>query len=444
LELTKPEKYAAYNRSSINKASQWKSIPTELQEAIRVVSLVLPFKVNQYVLDHLIDWDRIPDDPIYRLTFPHEDMLEPEEYRVLRELVHRERTDAELQSAVQRIRGRMNPHPAGQLTHNVPLLEGRPLPGVQHKYKETVLLFPGAGQTCHAYCTFCFRWPQFIGEPDLKFDARSSEDLIEYLKRHREVSDVLITGGDPMIMNAASLEHYIRPLLSDELAHVRNIRIGTKAVSYWPQRFVCDKDSGDVLRLFEQVVKSGRNLALMAHYNHPRELGADMSRRAVRNILATGATIRVQSPLVRHINDRAQDWVDLWTLSVNLGAIPYYMFVERDTGPSAYFHLPLDKAYRIFADAYKRVSGLGRTVRGPSMSALNGKVTIDGIVEVAGEKAFALQYLQARQADWVRQPFLAKFDPHATWFDQLEPFSEQDAKFFEKGAAAKSFMLQVV
>ena len=84
-----------------------------------------------------------------------------------------------------------------------------PLAGVQHKYKETVLFFPSAGQTCHAYCTFCFRWPQFVGMEELKFDARASADLATYLRRHAEVTDVLITGGDPLVMNARSLTDYI-------------------------------------------------------------------------------------------------------------------------------------------------------------------------------------------------------------------------------------------
>jgi L-lysine 2,3-aminomutase len=97
----------------------------------------------------------------------------------------------------------MNPHPAGQMTHNVPRVNDAPLKGLQHKYKETVLFFPSAGQTCHAYCTFCFRWPQFVGMEDMKFDAAESHELVNYLRLHTEVTDVLITGGDPLIMNTA-------------------------------------------------------------------------------------------------------------------------------------------------------------------------------------------------------------------------------------------------
>jgi KamA family protein len=398
-----------------------------------VVSRVLPFRVNPYVLDELIDWNKVPDDPIYRLTFPHRDMLRPHEYEALRELVLAGGDEQKIEGMVRDIRMRMNPHPAGQMTHNVPYLDGRPLSGLQHKYRETVLFFPKAGQSCHAYCTFCFRWPQFVGMDELKFDAKDASELVEYLRRHPDVTDILITGGDPMVMNTRVLASYIEPLLVPELSHIQNIRIGTKSVAYWPHRFVSDRDADGVLRLFEKVVASGRNLALMGHYNHPAELRPAIAQQAVRRIVSTGATLRMQAPLIRHINEDPAGWAELWTTGVRLGAVPYYMFVERDTGPSHYFELPLAKAYQVFQEAYKQVSGLARTVRGPSMSAHPGKVLVDGIVTLGGEKVFALQFLQARNPDWVRKPFFAKFDPKATWFDQLVPAFGEDRFFFQEG-----------
>ncbi len=437
-------KFKPYTRQTIRQAPQWNLLGADLREAVEVVSRVLPFRVNAYVLEELIDWDNVPDDPIYRLTFPHRDMLREPEYAAIRDLLSAGASEAEIQQRVHAIRMRMNPHPAGQMTHNVPQLDGVPLAGVQHKYKETVLFFPSAGQTCHAYCTFCFRWPQFVGMEELKFDARASADLATYLRRHAEVTDVLITGGDPLVMNARSLTDYIEPLLAPDLAHIQNIRIGTKAVAYWPQRFVTDKDADDLLRLFETVVRSGRNLALMGHYNHPAELRHPIAQQALRRIIATGATVRIQAPLIRHINENPADWAELWTTGVRLGAVPYYMFVERDTGPSDYFKLPLARAYDIFQQAYRTVSGLARTVRGPSMSAFPGKVLVDGIVDLAGEKVFALQFLQARNPDWVRRPFYARFDPLATWLDELQPAFGEKRFFFQQDGVAPSPTIPIV
>lgn len=428
-------KFKPYTRQTIKQARQWNWLPEELQEAVQVVSHVLPFRTNDYVLERLIDWNNVPDDPIYRLVFPHRDMLPAQEYTALRDLVlaaPERRDEAAIAKLVHSIRMRMNPHPAGQMTHNVPRVNDAPLKGLQHKYKETVLFFPSAGQTCHAYCTFCFRWPQFVGMEDMKFDARETTQLVSYLRMHPEVTDVLITGGDPMIMNTRSLAEIIEPLLAPELAHIQNIRIGTKSVAYWPQRYVTDRDADDLLRLFEKVVTSGKNMAIMGHYNHAVELRQEIAQQAVKRIVGTGATLRMQGPLIRHINEDPRSWAELWTTGVRLGAIPYYMFVERDTGPQEYFQLPLARAHEIFRQAYQMVSGLSRTVRGPSMSAFPGKVAIDGIVQIGGEKVFALQFLQARNPDWVRKPFYAKFDPEATWMDDLVPAFGKERFFFEE------------
>jgi KamA family protein len=421
-------RYTPYTRTTIARAPQWDLIPEEFREAFTVVSHVLPFRTNQYVLDELIEWDNIPDDPIFRLNFPHRSMLADDEYAELRALSG---DKAKIARTVAAIRARMNPHPAGQLTHNVPELDGTPVPGIQHKYAQTVLFFPSAGQTCHAYCTFCFRWPQFVGDDSLHFAARDVAGLTAYLDQHREVTDVLITGGDPLIMRTQTLARYIEPLLSPRFDHVRNIRIGTKAPAYWPHRFVTDQDADDLLRLFERVVATGKHLAVMGHFNHPAELRPPVAQTAVRRIIDTGAVVRMQSPVLRHINDDPRAWSELWTSGVRLGAIPYYMFVERDTGARAYFELPLFRAYEIFREAYGSVSGLARTVRGPSMSAHPGKVLIDGAPTIRGEKVFALQFLQGRDSEWARRPFYAKFDPSATWLDQLVPAFGEKRFFFE-------------
>lgn len=150
-------------------------------------------------------------------------------------------------------------------------------------------------------------------------------------------------------------------------------------------------------------------------------------------VIATGAVVRTQAPLIRHVNDDADTWARMWSEQVRLGAVPYYMFVERDTGPRDYFEVPLDRGWRIFRDAYSKVSGLARTVRGPSMSATPGKVVIDGVTLIGTEEVFALRFLQARRPEWVGRPFFARFDPDATWLDDLQPAFGQPEFFFAAG-----------
>jgi L-lysine 2,3-aminomutase len=407
-------------------------MPPDLQEAIQVISHVLPFRTNEYVMEQLIDWNNVPDDPIWRLTFPHRDMLPASEYEQLRDLVLYKKDEAAIAGMVQAIRARMSRGPAGLTPQEAPRVNDAPLKGLQHKYQQTVALFPSAGQTCHAYCSFCFRWPQFAGMDGMKFDARECTELVSYLEAHPGVTDVLITGGDPMVMNSRMLAEFIEPLLGPKLTHLQTIRIATKAVAYWPQRFVSDRDSGEVLHLFEKVVRAGKNLTIMGHYSHPVELQTPIARQAVKRIVGTGATLRMQGLLIRHVNEDPKSWAELWTSGAHLGAIPDYMFVERDTGPRDYFALPLARAHQIFRSASSMAPGASHTVRGPSMSAFPGKIVIDGVVTINGEKLFALQFLQARNPDWVRQPFFAKYDSNATWFDQLAPAFGRNKFFFEE------------
>jgi len=113
--------------------------------------------------------------------------------------------------------------------------------------------------------------------------------------------------------------------------------------------------------------------------------------------------------------------------------VPYYMFVERDPGARRYFEVPLARAWAVYREAVQQVSGLARTARGPSMSADPGKVEVQGVTEVGGEKVFVLRFIQARDPDWVQRPFFARYDEQATWLDQLKPAFGEQAFFFEAG-----------
>jgi L-lysine 2,3-aminomutase len=245
------------------------------------------------------------------------------------------------------------------------------------------------------------------------------------------VSDVLFTGGDPMIMRTRHLARNILPLLEARLPNLRAIRIGTKSLGYWPYRFLTDEDAGEVLDLFKRITASGIHLAIMAHFNHPREVSTDAAKEAIARIRETGAQIRTQSPLMRNINDSAEVWADMWRRQVQLGCIPYYMFVARDTGAQHYFSVPLVRAWEIFRDAQNSMSGLGRTVRGPSMSADPGKVQVLGVTEVRGEKVIVLRMLQGRDPGWAMRPFFAEYDEQAVWLNELRPAFGEDRFFFE-------------
>lgn len=425
------KKMKFFSLRNVDSIPQLQKLSEEDRFAMKVVANVLPFRTNNYVVDELINWDNVPDDPMFQLTFMQKDLLLPRHFDKMANVLLSDPSPELIKRTANQIRYELNPHPAGQLTANVPLMDDEPVQGVQHKYRETCLVFPSAGQTCHAYCTFCFRWAQFVGMNDLKFATDESNRFQEYIKEHKELTDILVTGGDPMVMSLKKLEIYLEPLLGPEFDHIKNIRIGTKSLSYWPYKYVTDRDADGFLRLFERIVKSGKHLAIMGHYNHWVELSTNVAKEAVRRVRDTGAEIRSQSPLVKNVNDNSDIWAKMWRTQVGLGIIPYYFFIERNTGAKHYFAIPLTKALDIYRNAYIQVSGLSRTVRGPSMSAAPGKVAIEGVTEINGEKVFMLNFLQGRNAEWVKRPFFAKYDENATWLNELQPAFGEDRFFFE-------------
>lgn len=427
-------RYTPYTLNTYRQIPQLKKVDDSIIDDIGVVGRVLPFKTNNYVVDELIDWDNYQNDPLFTINLPQKKLLARKDFDRVDQLLRTDADGSTLERTVDGIRRGLNPHPAGQLECNIPELDGERVNGIQHKYRETMLVFPAQGQTCHAYCTFCFRWPQFTGMNDCKIALKQAELSGEYLRRHPEITDVLFSGGDPMVMNANRLEVYVDAMLNSGFSNLKTIRIGTKSLSFWPYRYLTDKDSDRILNLFRRITDAGVHLSIMAHINHYREMSTPAFREAVKRIRQTGAVIRSQSPVLNRVNASAAVWQKMWTEQVNLGIVPYYMFVPRNTGSHRFFSLPLVKAYDIFRKAFSRVSGLARTVRGPSMSALPGKIKIDGIPEINGNRYIAMSFIQGRTHEWVNKPFYSEYDEDACWINELEPAFDDKRFFFEQGA----------
>lgn len=423
-------KYRSFSLHNFRQISQLENLTEEQKFDIEVVGTVLPFKTNNYVVDELIDWDNFEKDPFFILNFPQKEMLGEADFNKIATLLKSDAPRKEIQSEVKKIRLKLNPNPAGQES-NVPVFEGKKLNGIQHKYREIMLFFPTQGQTCHAYCTFCFRWPQFALN-EFKFAMKEADTMVNYLKANPHITDVLFTGGDPAVMKTKFFEAYFNALADADLPNLKNIRIGTKALAYWPYRFTADEDADDLIRLFKKMKSKGINIALMAHFNHPDELKTPAVKEAVKRLISAGVQIRSQSPILKNINAHADIWAENWKEQVNMGIVPYYMFIPRDTGAQDYFAVTLNQSWQIFRNAYNQVSGICRTVKGPSMSCTPGKVQVVGVSEIKGEKVFVLNFLQGRDPSWVGQPFFAKYNPDAIWIDDLEPAFGDSQFFFEE------------
>jgi KamA family protein len=406
-----------------------KMLPEEVKHEIEIVSRVLPFKANNYVIDYLIDWSNYKTDPCYILTFPNRHMLQEAHYSEIKDAVESDLPESEITIIANKIRMSLNPHPAQQEL-NIPKLNGEALLGVQHKYRDIALFFPTQGQTCHANCTFCFRWPQFVKDLDLQFSMKEIDLVTEYFKQHDYLHELLFTGGDPMIMSPRTISKYIDKIFEADIPNLKTIRFGTKSLTWWPFVFLPEysDEAQEMLDLFKRIVDSGLHLSIMAHFNHYQEMETDAVRQAVKNIRATGAEIRTQSPLLNNINASADVWAKMWDKHVSMGMIPYYLFIERETGPYQYFQVPLAKAYEIYTEAIRKTSSLAKTVTALSMSDVMGKVQIMGVQEnpLNEEKYFIMQYIRHRDHKQTYKPFLLHYDENATWIDQLKPVIKQE------------------
>jgi len=222
---------------------------------------------------------------------------------------------------------------------------------------------------------------------DQQFQSKDAEQLLRYLIEHPHVTDVLLTGGDPMMMSAEVLRRYIGPILqSKELSHLDTIRFGSKSLAYWPYRYLTDPDAKEMMDLFAEVVAPGKHLAFQAHFSNPRELETPAVQEAIRMIRMTGAEIRSQSPLIRHVNDNAQTWAKMWRLQVRLGIVLIRTIgsSREIPAPDTISPFPWSMHMDIYNTAYSQIGGTARTVRGPSMTTLGGKLGIAGIPTIMG------------------------------------------------------------
>lgn len=380
------------------------ALPPARRLKMQAAADAVGFRVTSYVADELIDWSAAPDDPIYRLVFPDPDMLDETEAGQSAGLPPRAVPPEQAVTTADQPGSR-------------PWAGEQVLPGAYRTYHDTVSVYaqPGPAGSFGITCPGRDR-PARHGPV---MAAAAIPRLGAYLTAHPQVSVVEFAGADPLTMDTAALRRYVEPLL--EVEHLVSVRLRTDALARWPYRFLTDADAGDLLRLLEQVAAGGKTPALIAGLSHPRELEADPARRAVRQIHGTGTVIYSQGTLAGTVNNTPAAWAAMWRAQVRLGIIPRTMILRPVTGPGRHFAVTLATAQQIFAHAFARVSGLARTVRGPAMRDEHGLLCIDGTTEAAGQKIFALRYLQARDPHMAGVPYFATYSTDATWLTDLHP-----------------------
>ncbi len=353
----------------LNSIDQIPNIPAEDRELLKKVSERYVFRANDYYL-RLIDWTN-PADPIKQLIIPRSE-----------ELNDWGKLDASNEAAVT--------------------VE----PGVQHKYKDTVLLL--CNEVCGAYCRYCFRKRLFMND-----NEEVSKDVsvgVAYIREHPEVSNVLLTGGDPLIMGTRRLREIIEQLRA--IPHVKIIRIGSKMPAFNPFRVLDDPELQDVFRTHSTPE---RRIYLMCHFDHPREL-TDEARAGIARLLECGVTCVNQCPMIRGINDNADTLAEMFRELSYIGCPQYYVFQGRPTAGNEPFEVPLVEGWKVFSEAIVRESGLAGRARF-SMSHASGKVEILG---VDSDKIY-LRYHRSKYAENSGKFFVCERDDNAYWLDHLRP-----------------------
>jgi KamA family protein len=367
----------------ITKLSQLEQLPKDERQALEPVAERYAFRLNEYYAG-LINWND-PDDPLRRLVIPQVEEL--------------------------RDWGRLDASDEASYT---------PVRGCQHKYPDTALLL--VNEVCGAYCRYCFRKRLFMNDND-----EASLDYspgLAYIAEREEISNVLLTGGDPLILSTRRLEQIIGDVSA--VPHVRIIRIGSKMVAFNPHRVL---DDATLPALIERTVAAGTQIYIMNHFDHPRELTTE-AKAALRILQKAGAQTVNQCPMVRGVNDAVATMASLFRELSFLGCPQYYVFQGRPVEGNEPFEVPLVEGFHIFIEASRHVSGLAKRARF-AMSHRTGKIEVVGI----DDDHLYMRYHRSHRADDFGRILVARRDDEAYWLDQLEIVSGPDLALSEPCAA---------
>jgi KamA family protein len=349
----------------INKLDQVQGLSDQERQELQPVAERFAFRTNEYY-QSLIDWND-PDDPIRRIVMP--DIQELDEF------------------------GEMDASDEHSYTVRK---------GLEHKYGDTALLL--VNNVCGAYCRFCFRKRLFTdGNDEVTNDIT---DAVAYISQHPEINNVLLSGGDPLIMSTGKLAKIIKQLR--DIKHVRIIRIGTKMTAFDPYRILNDPS---LLEMLSEYSLPDRKIFVMAHFNHPREL-TEPALKGLQLLQKAGAITVNQSPLIKGVNDKSEIIAELFgRLSFN-GVVPYYLFLCRPTSGNEPYIVPVEKGLEIFEGARRRLAGLAKQAR-LCMSHRTGKVEVVGKMD----NKVIFRYHRAPNPLDCGRVMIFDSDPNAGWLD---------------------------
>jgi KamA family protein len=326
-----------------------------------------PMRVTPYYLS-LIDWND-PFDPIRKMAIPSKD-------------------EFNLQGSYDT---------SGEV-------ENTKMLGLQHKYSETALIL--ATNQCAMYCRHCFR-KRLVGLQNKEIIERF-EDAVAYIEQHKHINNVLVSGGDPLVLENRVIEKMLSIL--SNIPQIKFIRFGSRAPVTFPSRF----DDENLMEILSKYSHANRRLYIVTQFNHSKEI-TEKSIKAVNNLIKSGIILNNQTVLLRGVNDDPFELAQLQNMLVSIGVNPYYVFQCRPVKRVKYhFQVPLVEGMNIVEKAKAHCNGHSKRFKF-IMSHRNGKIEILGILK----NEIYFKYHQAKNRKNLGKIFKKTVDYHAGWLDDF-------------------------
>ncbi|WP_314963566.1 KamA family radical SAM protein [Bradyrhizobium cosmicum] len=278
------------------------------------------------------------------------------------------------------------------------------VPGLQHKYAQTGLLL--VTNRCASYCRYCFR-KRMVGQKSDEI-APDFGQVAQYIGRHPEMTNVLLSGGDPFVLSTANLNEILDHLLP--IAHLDSIRFGTKMLAYEPKRF---EDSA-LQSLFQRIRRAGKTAIVVTHFDHIGEISLNAERN-IRSLRAQEVQLLNQSVLLAKVNDDPEILAATFTKCHQIGVRPYYLFQGRPVKGASHFQVPLRRGLEIVRGINQRLSGIHKTFK-YIMSHYTGKIEI---LDLGDDGRVYMRYHQNKAPEEIGKIFSRPHLETACWLDDL-------------------------
>ena len=274
------------------------------------------------------------------------------------------------------------------------------LPGMQHKYRETVMIL--STNQCAMYCRHCFR-KRLVGLGSEEV-AEHLGEIADYVRNDPEISNVLISGGDSLMNPTFLIRRYLE--LFTAIDHIDFIRFGSRIPVVLPERITGDPE---LLSVFAAYA-SKKHICVVCQFNHPRELTPE-AVKSLDELRMRGVTLRNQTVLLRGVNDDPEVMAELLHRLTAAGVAPYYIFQCRPvTGVKNQFQVSLADGVRIVESAKALQNGFGKSLK-YCMSHVTGKIELLG--ELNGE--LVMKYHEAKNRADLGRTFSVKLEPGQSW-----------------------------